>query len=303
MHRRKLLFVLATCLSIAVSTCGPGSTLTEEPTSGGPSLGDIWIRPADGMEMVYVTAGEYVMGSDDEEVDKALRMCNEIQGDCSRDRFEDEHPSHTVALDGFWIDRTEVSNAQYRQCVEAGHCEEQWCWDFVGINAPDQPVVCVEWFQAHSYCEWAGGRLPTEAEWEYAARGPERLIFPWGDIFDGTRLNYCDANCDFDWALTDDTFDDGYTYTAPVGSYPAGASWCGALDMAGNVHEWVADWYASYSSERQVNPKGPTAGEDRVWRGGSWNWPRTFARSAFRDDSPPGASNDIVGIRCAMNSE
>jgi len=184
--------------------------------------------------------------------------------------------------------------------VEAGHCEEQWCWDFGDFNDLDQPVVCVDWFQAHSYCEWAGGRLPTEAEWEYAARGLERLIFPWGDIFDGTRLNYCDANCDFDWALTDDTFDDGYTYTAPVGRFPAGASWCGALDMAGNVHEWVADWYASYSSERQVNPKGPTAGENRVWRGGSWNCPRTFTRSAFRDDSPPGTSNDIVGIRCAM---
>ena len=87
MHRRDLLFVLATFLSIAVSTCGPGPTLTEAPTSGGPSLGEIWIRPADGMEMVYVTAGEYVMGSDDEEVNNALKMCNEIQGDCSRDRF------------------------------------------------------------------------------------------------------------------------------------------------------------------------------------------------------------------------
>lgn len=88
MHRRDLLFVLVTLLSIAVSTCGPGPTLTEAPTSGGASLGEIWIRPDDGMEMVYVTAGEYLMGSDDEEVDKALKMCNEIQGDCSRDRFE-----------------------------------------------------------------------------------------------------------------------------------------------------------------------------------------------------------------------
>lgn len=321
MKRLVSAFLFAAFLAIAMSACGPSptpteappeqpmetpteapmATPTEEPTSEGPSLGDIWTRPADGMEMVYVPAGEFEMGSDDDEVDDALATCSEVYGECQRDQFEDEQPAHTVALDGFWIDRTEVTNAQYRLCVEAGSCDEPLLWDLEDFNVPDQPVVFVDWHQANAYCEWAGGRLPIEAEWEYAARGPEGLVFPWGDAFDGTRLNYCDANCEFVW--TDGTFDDGYTHVAPVGSFPAGASWCGALDMAGNVLEWVMDWYAGYSSGRQVSPTGPSSGESRVLRGGSWNWCRAFARCASRHGLPPDSSNDIIGIRCAKGVE
>jgi len=221
----------------------PTPVPTEKPV---PSLGDTWTRPTDGVVMVYVPAGEFEMGSDDDDVDYALQLCNAYRGDCRREWFEDEQPVHTVVLDGFWIDRTEVTNAQYQQCVETEVCQAPTTCDwgeptYGDASKSDHPVVCVDWHGAQAYCEWMGARLPTEAEWEYAARGPEGRVFPWGDAFDGTRLNYCDTNCERDWA--DETVDDGYAETAPVGSYPAGVSWCEALDMTGNVWEWVNDWY------------------------------------------------------------
>jgi formylglycine-generating enzyme required for sulfatase activity len=265
---------------------------TEEPTPAAPpadaSLGDTWTRPADGMVMVYVPAGEFEMGS--------------TEGDAN------EQPVHTVLLDGFWIDRTEVTNAQYLRCVEAGGCSpppessSATRDSYYGNSTYDNyPVTKVHWHLAADYCAWAGARLPTEAQWEYAARGPEGRVFPWGDEFDGTRLNYCDANCPREYA--DETVDDGYAAdTAPVGSYPGGASWCGALDMAGNVWEWVADSYGDYPSGRQVNPTGPASGEDRVLRGGSWVNDRDPARCACRGRGGPGYWLDDFGFRCARVS-
>jgi len=226
----------------------PAATAILSPTPiPAPVLGDTWLRPADGMVMVYVPAGEFQMGSTEAEVDAALELCNQYYRGCERRWFEDERPIHPVALDGFWIDQTEVTNAQYARCVAAGACDppaesgSSSRDSYYGNSAyEDYPVIWVSWDDAVDYCAWAGGRLPTEAEWEYAARGPEGRTFPWGDGFDGTRLNYCDANCELDWS--DGAVDDGYADTAPVGSYPAGASWVGALDLAGNVWEWVVDW-------------------------------------------------------------
>jgi formylglycine-generating enzyme required for sulfatase activity len=281
----------------------PTTTPTGEPEPEVCSLGDTQVRPTDGMMMVCVPSGEFQMGSTEAEVYAALEMCNQYQADCDRAWFEGESPVHTVTLDGFWMDQTEVTNGQYAQCVVAGVCDPprasaSYTRDsYYGNSAyDDYPVILVSWYSARAYCEWAGGRLPTEAEWEYAARGPEGRTFPWGDAFDGTRLNYCDANCGFDWA--DQAVDDGYADTAPVGSYPGGASWAGVLDLAGNVWEWVADWYADYPSEQQENPTGPASGHYRVARGGSWYVDRVYTRCTFRHRDGPDVSHNVIGFRC-----
>jgi formylglycine-generating enzyme required for sulfatase activity len=297
-----------------VSTGGDYVTLPVTLIVTSSSSGDTRIRAADGMVMVYVPAGEFTMGSTDEEVDNALALCNEYYGDCERDWFDDEQPVHAVELDGFWIDRTEVTNAQFAAFLnEEGNQEEgdvtwldlesEYCLiERVGgefrpkSGYGDHPVVKVSWYGAAAYCQWAGGQLPTEAQWEYAARGQEGRMFPWGDELDGTRLNYCDATCDFESA--DESFDDGYARTAPVGSYPDGASWVGALDLAGNVWEWGADWYGDYPSGRQENPSGPSAGDYRVARGGGWNKYWSDVRAAHRSYAPPGNRYDNLGFRC-----
>jgi len=281
-------------------------TPTPTPTSVLANLDDTWMRPADEMVMMAVPAGEFEMGSDDDKVEYALQLCSAHSEDCPREWFESEQPVHSVALDSFWIDQTEVTNRQYRQCVEAGVCDEpvydgtySYVSYYTDSTFDDYPVVYVSWPQAVVYCEWAEARLPTEAEWEFAARGSERRQFPWGEEFDGARLNYCDINCRFDWA--DLTADDGYVETAPVGSYPDGDSWCNAHDMVGNVWEWVADWYGSYDTERQVNPKGPSSGESRVLRGGSWDLNPGSVRCATRGYKPPDVAGDNIGFRCAKD--
>jgi formylglycine-generating enzyme required for sulfatase activity len=281
-----------------MSGCEPTATPapTEHPTVPPIEVG-AEVRPIDDMVVVYVPAGVFAMGSDAEEVDRALEECREYRPSCQWDWFTDEQPVHAVELtNGFWIDQTEVTNAQYQRCVEAEQCDAPGCWNRDDLSGPAQPVVCVTWRQARDYCEWAGGRLPSEAEWEYAARGPEGRRYPWGDEFDGARLNYCDTACERDWA--DGSFDDGYTYSAPVGSYPTGASWCGALDMAGNVWEWVEDWHANYLGGEQTNPVGPDFGTNRVARGGAWRHDRSRARGAERSWDGPGFVSNYHGFRC-----
>jgi serine/threonine-protein kinase len=212
-----------------------------------------------------------------------------------------------VTLDGFWLDRTEVTNAQYARCVAEGACTQpspagsQARASYYGTpEFGAYPALYVSWNQAAEYCDWAGARLPTEAEWEYAARGPAGSVFPWGAEFDGARLNYCDAACAQDRA--DGVLDSEHD-TAPVGSIPQGASWSGALDMAGNVWEWVADWYGDYLPEDQVNPPGPGSGEQRILRGGSWYDTPAFQRGANRFPWPADQPTDQIGFRCARGSD
>jgi formylglycine-generating enzyme required for sulfatase activity len=236
------------------------------------------------MVMVYVPGGTFQMGSDESDSDAG----------------SDEFPQHSVTLDPFWIDQTEVTNAQYALCVADGECEESAYADDTDYNGDDYPVVGVSWNDAAGYCAWAGAQLPTEAQWEYAAKGTQGYIYPWGDIFDGTRVSFCDSNCTREWKAND--YHDGYERTAPVGSFPDGASWCDARDLAGNVWEWTADWYSDYSSRAQTNPTGPAEGEYKVLRGGGWFNKQWDVRASARAyDTPTNRSSD-VGFRCIMQT-
>ncbi len=277
---------------IATRTPEPSLTPTPIPTEPPePQAGDVHMVVRGGMEVgqVFVPAGSFLMGSEDGN--------------------DDERPVHEVTLDAFWLDRTEVTNAQFAGCVAAKACRppadtSSYTRDqyYGNDEFADYPVIHVSWNDAGDFCAWAGGRLPTEAEWEFAARGPESRVYPWGDTFDGERLNFCDVNCPFDWA--DKSVDDGHADTAPVGSYPDGASWVGALDMAGNVWEWVNDWSDSsyYGKSPDENPPGPASGESRVLRGGAWGDDDNGERSSYRNDllNLPVDRIYDVGFRCAQ---
>jgi iron(II)-dependent oxidoreductase len=145
-----------------------------------------------------------------------------------------------------------------------------------------------------------GVRLPSEAEWEYAFRGEVGSVFAWGNEFDGSRLNYCDENCS--QTHSDDRFDDGFSLTAPVGSYPSGMSWSGALNMSGNVSEWVVDWFGEYTEEQVTNPIGPSTGEERMLKGCGWFSHPTYCRGAIRPSVDPDTRFDYLGFRCAVSS-
>jgi formylglycine-generating enzyme required for sulfatase activity len=283
------------------STTTPLQALASPPVQA--TIGDTWTRPIDGMVMVYVPGGTFQMGSSQAQIAKALELCDPFvtSGECPRALFDDETPQHTIRLDGFWIDQTEVTNTQYRLCLEAGVCQDTPCLSEPNHNAPDQPVGCVTWDDANTFCQWAGARLPTEAEWEYAARGPDARIFPWGNTFDPTRLNYCDINCYSPWRDTD--HDDGYNLAAPVGEFASGASWCDALDMAGNILEWVADWYDAryYDISPIDNPQGPDSGTEHVMRGGASNQNPSYQRTAWRSSLMLSGWYGLLGVRCAVS--
>lgn len=223
--------------------------------------------------MVNVPAGEFLMGTD-------------MGGNA------DEKPQHRVYLDEFWIDQTEVTNAQYQQCVQAGRCAKPGYFGFVNIyqytERQSYPVEDVTWEDAVAYCAWAAKRLPTEAEWEKAARGTDGRVYPWGNTWDANKAN---------------TMESREQDTRAVGSYPGGASPYGALDMAGNVREWVADWYSEsyYASSPARNPPGPSNGTRRVVRGGEWPYFRDAARTAARFFSLPSHTISGWSFRCARS--
>ena len=239
-----------------------------------PSGAKVSIDGKASTKMILIPAGEFIMGSPEGEGD------------------DDERSQHTVFLDAFYIDKYEVTNAQYKQFINATGHEAPDYWNDERFNQPNQPVVDVSWHDAVAYAKWAGKRLPTEAEWEKSARGTDGRKYPWGN-----KLGILTCNSDIDI--------DGYQYTAPVGSFPDGASPYGVMDMAGNVWEWCADWYDSayYSRSPQQNPKGPDSGSTRVLRGGSWNiYPYlTFLCCATRLKESPDIRSNRIGFRCVRD--
>ena len=237
----------------------------------------------------YVPAGEFLMGSDWEEI-KDYPLAHE---------FQNEAPKHWVYLDAFWIDHTEVTNAQYAKCVADGGCTPSGCMNNPAFNQPNQPVVCVTREQAITYCHWAGRELPTEAQWEKAARGTDGRLYPWGNV--------PSPSCEY-VVMNDGGLSCGRGETTwPVGSKPRGASPYGALDMAGNVWEWVSDWYDpnyyAYSPyENPTGPDGPVDDHLGVRRGGSFNRDQpSQLRVAIRYWQDVHTSNKTsLGFRCVL---
>jgi len=225
----------------------------------------------DGMVQVYIPAGEFWMGSEEGNGNEEL--------------------VHEVNLDAYWLDEHEVTLDQYHEFMKETGCEELVCGE-----SEDYPVGCVSWYDAQTYCEWRGGRLPTEAEWEKAARGGlEGKKYPWGD-----EGPVCDDGAE-NGARFNDNDQCNYIGTAPVMSYTPNGY--GLYDMTGNVMEWASDWYDKdyYASSPSNNPDGPSSGTVRVLRGGSWYYDADFVRTAYRDGSTPDDYHPGIGFRCATS--
>ncbi len=260
----------------------PASTPRPSPTLPPvePQAGAARVWEGDGSVMVYVPAGTFWMGSREDDPD--------ADGD--------EYPQHEVYLDGFWIDQMEVTNRLYAGCVaeracnapypSASHTRQTYYGD---PQFADHPVINVSWNDAVDYCQWAGKRLLSEAEWEKAARGTDARKYPWGNTPpDAALANYNQNEGD----------------TVEVGRYPAGASPYGALDMAGNVYEWVADRYDAhyYDQSPRDNPAGPSSGTLRTVRSGAWLYVERRIRTTFRSERDPTTRDGTIGFRCASTN-
>ncbi|MEP7133839.1 MAG: SUMF1/EgtB/PvdO family nonheme iron enzyme [Chloroflexota bacterium] len=253
----------------------PVPTETSIPAIPTLGIGSALISDKDNMTLLYVPAGEFIMGDDNGALD--------------------ERPAHQVYLDAFWIDETEVTNKMYAQCVSANACVDPQTKNSATVflyygNIPfnNFPVIYVDWNMAQTYCSWAGRRLPTEAEWEKAARGTDGRIYPWGnEAPNGTLLNYKGNAQD----------------TTSVKSYEDGKSPYGAYDMLGNVWEWVNDWYSAsyYQNSPGSDPPGPESGEAHVDRGGSWLKEDNSFTVSKRDNGGPTFTSLNLGFRCAMS--
>lgn len=253
----------------------PTATPTATPTPTAT------INPA---EEILIPAGTFQMGCD---ATNPAETCN-----------PSEQPLHSVTLNAFFIDKYEVTNARYKACVDAGRCKlpenlnSATHAPYYGVPAfADYPVIRVTWTEARDFCERQGKRLPTEAEWERVARGnTDTRVYPWANATpDCLKLNYAGPA----GACVGDT--------ARIGSYPAGASPDGAMDMAGNVWEWVNDWHQVdyYTVSPASNPQGPATGTERAVRGGSFLYPNGFVRTAYRDHDLPFIADNDTGFRCA----
>ena len=265
---------------LAEATAAPEKTSAPQPISSGDD------------EMVLVPAGEFTMGRSAKD---EFTGCQEVSQDCELSAFMDEEPVHPVVLDAFSIDKTEVTNSLYKTCEDQGACtppqesNSNTQASYYGNPEFDNyPVIYVSWDQAKTYCEWRGARLPTEAEWEKAARGDDGRTYPWGEKIDESFAN-------FNYGVGD---------TTAVGTYEKGKSPYGLYDMAGNVWEWVADWYSDtyYGRSPDENPPGPATGEMRVLRGGSWGLKGVSVSTSYRYARDPAETSPDLGFRCAKDA-
>ena len=299
--------VVAACGGAGPATPAATATATLDVPSAAPNLmsptaaavvRDAGMQRTDshGVAQVWVPGGTFTMGQDNTASKPPTWARNEALT---------EQPAHAVTLSrGYWIDTTEVTVASFDAFKAAGGYDDQalwsadgWRWrqrqgtkplpDACQEQSPDEPQVCVTWYEAEAYAHWRGGRLPTEAEWEFAARGPQSLVYPWGNDYDATRATL-----------------DGGTGPMPVGSFPKGASWVGALDMAGNAMEWVADWWSAsyYAGSPDSDPPGPATGSIKVEKGGWWgpadNSGAYVGRAAYRHfEDPPLYDDHHIGFR------
>ena len=250
-----------------------------------------------------------------------------FQGSDAKDAADNEKPSHNVSLNAFCMDLYETTAKEYKACSDVGKCrrpsnEVEWpkitpadrklyapLCTFGKPELEDHPINCVNFAMAETYCKAQGKRLPTEAEWEYATRGPDGRVYPWGDEAPTPKhVNACGSEC-VAWGQKHGVAlpalypaDDGYPTTAPVGKFEAGRSRFGPYDVAGNVWEWVADWYAPYTADAQTSPKGPDSGDKKVIRGGAWNGSfASWLRPSFRYAQDPAALSYGIGFRCAAD--
>lgn len=296
------------------ATASPTPAHSPSPNSAVPpsctAVGQTWTRPTDQMEMTCIPAGSFQIGMDK----------------CTFTGCGGETGGGKVELGAYWIDRTEITNRMFtlftaEKAFTTG-AESVGASEVVGNTSPvsganwrhpqgpdsslagldDHPVVQINWYAADAYCKWAGGRLPTEAQWEKAARGTDGRLFPWGnELPKDMYLNAADASLPAAWARSD--MNDGYRYTAPVGSFPAGASPYGALDMAGNAWEWTRTLLKTYPydpTDGRDLDKPPAVSERLVMRSGSWYDDYGSVRSTLRYGGKPDLANDAVGFRCAF---
>lgn len=290
------------CVATVLSACSPILRQTNAA-----------LVPAD---MVQVPAGFFWMGLSDEVRDSVVAAClkERAEGEDCASWFKASSPRHQVRLDAFWIDRHQVTNADFERFVQStGHVTDgetqnkgavrrqqdgTWNWFIVdgavwrspqgpgSTVEPDHPVLQVSWNDAQAYCHWTGKQLPTEAQWEKAARGTDERLYAWGSNWDDARHSNSDKRIGA---------------TTAVGQYPDGASPYGALDMTGNVWEWAQDWYAPdyYARSEERNPSGPQEGTTRLLRGGSWHHSHIISLAAFRIAQPPSSHSNLMGFRCA----
>ena len=275
--KNKIVLTAFLIVTLLLSACGgdesqpvpiPQGYSAENPVTRNGDWAPV-VQEFDGVKMVLVPAGCFMMGSADEQIDYALAVGG------FRDRLTDEQPTTEVCFDEpFWMDRTEVTNAQY---VSIG-CEDT-------SSQPNQPRNCVNWFDARAFCESRGARLPTEAEWEYAARGPDGLIYPWGNGFIADNVAYEDNTGGL---------------LAAVGSRPGGISWVGAYGLSGNAGEWTSTIYQSYPYNRHDGRENDAdVDSSRVGRGGSFNVSVHYLRAASRSRLTPDNEYNNYGFRCA----